>query len=272
VCVARHRRSNPRTDPRLFPSLNNHHPLYGVVRTLNGLTDGRGVHDLPNAVVDPEAAPAKNATRSTHLRLVKRRPALIDLNGRSRPIRVLVVDDHPLLREGIAALIAAASDISLAGAYASGDEAIRQFRALRPDVTLMDLLMPEMSGLDAMIAIRSEFPEARVVVVTTHAGDALITRALKAGAPGYLLKNAVHEELIDTIRTVHAGRRTVSPEVAIDVVTHAADDPLTPARSTCCTSWPPATRTGSSPTSSASLRMRSRSMMRKMEARSVPSW
>jgi len=147
----------------------------------------------------------------------------------SRPIRVLVVDDHPLLREGIAALIAAEPDIMVAGVCSGGREAIQHFRTLRPDVTLMDLLMPDMSGLDAMIGIRGEFPDARVVVLTTYDGDALIVRALKAGASGYLLKNAVHSELIDTIRSVHAGRKTLSPEVAIGLATHAADDPLTPA-------------------------------------------
>jgi DNA-binding NarL/FixJ family response regulator len=151
------------------------------------------------------------------------------MSAQSRPIRVLVVDDHPLLREGIAALIAAESDMALAGACSSGREAIQQFGTFRPDVTLMDMQMPEMSGLEAMIAIRGEFPKARVVVLTTYAGDALIVRALKAGASGYLLKNAVHDELIDAIRSVHAGRRTLSSEVAIEVATHATDDPLTPA-------------------------------------------
>src|ERR1700751_4442156 len=112
---------------------------------------------------------------------------------RSHPIRVLVADDHPLLREGIAALITAESDITLAATCSSGREAIQQFRTLRPDVTLMDLQMPEMSGLEAMIEIRSEFPDARVVVLTSYNGDALIVRALKAGASGYLLKNAVHD-------------------------------------------------------------------------------
>jgi len=148
---------------------------------------------------------------------------------RSRPIRVLVVDDHPLLREGIAALIAAESDIAVVGACSSGREAIQKFGTLRPDVTLMDMQMPGMSGLEAMIAIRGEFPKARVVVLTTYAGDALIVRALKAGASGYLLKSAVHDELIDAIRSVHAGRRTLSSEVAIELATHATDDPLTPA-------------------------------------------
>jgi DNA-binding NarL/FixJ family response regulator len=150
----------------------------------------------------------------------------------ARPIRVLIVDDHPLLREGIAALIAAESDITVVGVCSSGREAIQQFGTFRPDVTLMDMQMPEMSGLDAMIAIRGEFPKARVVVLTTYAGDALIARALKAGASGYLLKNAVHDELIDSIRSVHTGRRTLSSEVTIELATHATDDPLTPAEIT----------------------------------------
>jgi DNA-binding NarL/FixJ family response regulator len=148
---------------------------------------------------------------------------------RSCPIRVLVVDDHPLLREGIAALISAESDITLAATCSSGREAIQQFRTLRPDVTLMDLQMPEMSGLEAMIEIRSEFPSACVVVLTSYNGDALIARALKAGASGYLLKNVVHDQLVDTIRSVHAGQKTVSPAVAVALATHATDERLTPA-------------------------------------------
>ncbi len=150
------------------------------------------------------------------------------MHERGRPIRVLVVDDHPLLREGIAALIATESDITVVGACSSGREAIQKFGTLRPDVTLMDMQMPGMSGLEAMTAIRREFPKARVVVLTTFAGDALIVRALKAGASGYLLKNAVYDEVIDAIRSVHAGRRTLSSEVAIELATHATD-PLTPA-------------------------------------------
>jgi DNA-binding NarL/FixJ family response regulator len=151
------------------------------------------------------------------------------LDPAPRLIRILAVDDHPLLREGIAALIAAEPGMQLVSACTNGREAIQQFRALRPDVTLMDLQMPEMSGLDAIIAIRGEFPDARIIVLTTYTGDVQIVRALKAGASGYLLKNLVHKELLDTIRSVHAGRKTVSPEVSIELATHATDDLLTPA-------------------------------------------
>jgi DNA-binding NarL/FixJ family response regulator len=144
-------------------------------------------------------------------------------------IRILAVDDHQLLRDGIAALIAGEPDMQLVAACSDGREAIQQFRAFRPDVTLMDLQMPDMTGLDAIIAIRGESPDARIVVLSSYAGDAQVVRALKAGASGYLLKSLVHKELLDTIRSVHAGRRTLSQEVSIDLATHATDDPLTPA-------------------------------------------
>jgi DNA-binding NarL/FixJ family response regulator len=144
-------------------------------------------------------------------------------------IRILAVDDHELLRDGIAALIAAEPGMTLVGTCSNGRQAIQQFRALRPDVTLMDLQMPEMNGLDAIIAIRGEFPDARIIVLSTYAGDAQVVRALKAGASGYLIKNLVHKELLDTIRSVHAGRRSLSPEVSIELATHSTDDPLTPA-------------------------------------------
>ncbi len=143
-------------------------------------------------------------------------------------IRILAVDDHPLLREGIAALIAGEPGMQLVCACSNGHEAIQQFRALRPDVTLMDLQMPDMTGFDAMVAIRGEFPDARIIVLSSYAGDAQVVRALKAGAAGYLLKNLVHKELLDTIRSVYGGRRTLSPEVSIELATHATDDPLTP--------------------------------------------
>jgi DNA-binding NarL/FixJ family response regulator len=145
------------------------------------------------------------------------------------PIRILAVDDHPLIREGIAGLVAGQSDMSLVAQASNGREAIQQFRARRPDITLMDLQMPEMNGVDAMIAIRGEFPEARIIVLTTYTGDVQVLRALKAGARAYLLKNLLHKELLETIRAVHAGKKTVSPEVSFQLAEHATDDVLTPA-------------------------------------------
>jgi DNA-binding NarL/FixJ family response regulator len=145
------------------------------------------------------------------------------------PIRILTVDDHPVVRQGIAGLIAVQTDMILIGEASNGRDAIQQFRTHHPDVTLMDLQMPEMNGLDALIAIRNEFPDARIIVLTTYAGDAQILRALKAGAQGYLLKNTLHKELLETIRTVHAGKKTLSPEVSYEVAEHATDDTLTPA-------------------------------------------
>jgi len=142
-------------------------------------------------------------------------------------IRVLSVDDHPLLRDGIAALVSEQSDMELVAEAANGREAIEQFRKHKPDVTLMDLQMPEISGIDAMTAIRSEFPEARIIVLTTYAGDAQVMRALKAGARAYLLKGLLRKELLQTIRAVHAGQKRVPPEVAAELVGHAADDSLT---------------------------------------------
>jgi DNA-binding NarL/FixJ family response regulator len=142
-------------------------------------------------------------------------------------IRVLAVDDHPLLREGIAALIADETDITLVGEAADGREAVEQFRRLRPDVTLMDLQMPNMNGVEATITIRAEFPDARVVVLTTYTGDVQVPLALKAGASGYLLKNAMRKELLSTIRAVHAGRKVLSPEITFAVASHAAGVGLT---------------------------------------------
>src|SRR3981189_2349556 len=129
----------------------------------------------------------------------------------SSPIRILAVDDHALLREGITALVAGQSDMTLVAQASNGREAIHQFRTHRPDITLMDLRMPEMNGLDAMIAIRGEFPEARMIVLTTYTGDVQVQRALRAGAQAYLLKN-LHKELVETIRAVHTGKKTLSPE------------------------------------------------------------
>ncbi|HXX13417.1 MAG TPA: response regulator transcription factor [Candidatus Eremiobacteraceae bacterium] len=142
------------------------------------------------------------------------------------PIRILSVDDHPLLREGIAALLANQQDIKLVAQASTGKEAILQFRSHRPDVTLMDLQMPEMSGIDAIIAIRSEFRDASIIVLTTYAGDALAQRALKAGAKAYILKNHVRKDLLETIRAVHAGTKRIHPEVAAEIAAHAADDEL----------------------------------------------
>jgi DNA-binding NarL/FixJ family response regulator len=143
-------------------------------------------------------------------------------------IRVLAVDDHALLRDGIAALIGNQSDMELVGEASNGREAIEFFRQHRPDVTLMDLQMPEMGGIDALSAIRGEFPEARIIVLTTYAGDVQIFRALKAGARAFLLKGLLRKELLETIRAVHAGQKCLPPEIAAEVAEHATDDALTP--------------------------------------------
>jgi len=151
------------------------------------------------------------------------------MNASISPIRILAVDDHPIVRQGIAGLIGIQTDMILFGEACNGREAIQQFRMHHPDVTLMDLQMPEMNGIDALIAIRNEFPDAKIIVLTTYAGDTQIFRALKAGAQAYLLKNTLHKELMETIRAVHAGKKTLSPEVSYQVAEHATDDALTPA-------------------------------------------
>ena len=143
-------------------------------------------------------------------------------------IRILVVDDHSIFRQGIVWLLADQADMQLVAEASNGREAIQQFRAHRPDVTLMDLQMPEMNGLDAVIAIRGEFPEAKIIVLTTYTGDAQVLRALKAGARAYLLKNLLHREFLETIRAVHAGRKALSPEASFALAEHAMDNPLTP--------------------------------------------
>jgi DNA-binding NarL/FixJ family response regulator len=142
------------------------------------------------------------------------------------PIRVLTVDDHPLVREGIAALVAAQPDIVLVAEACDGYEAVQKFRLHRPDITLMDLQMPGMSGIDAIIAIREDFPNARIIVLTTYGGDNLAKRALSAGAQAYILKSSVRKELLDTIREVHKGHRRIHPEVADDLATHVTDETL----------------------------------------------
>ena len=144
-------------------------------------------------------------------------------------IRILTVDDHPLLRSGIAALLATQPDMSLVAEAANGHEAIQQFRAHHPDITLMDLQMPDMNGVDAMIAIRGEFPEARIIILTTYTGDVQVLRAMKTGARAYLLKTLLDKELLETIRAVHAGKKALSAEASFELAEHATDDLLTPA-------------------------------------------
>lgn len=142
------------------------------------------------------------------------------------PIRILAADDHPLLREGIAALIGTERDMRLVAEAATGRETVERFRAVRPDVTLLDIQMPEMSGIDALIAIRSEFPEAKVIILTTYGGDVLAQRALKAGAYAYVLKGLVRKDLLDTIRAVHVGQKRINPQVAAELAVHLGEDPL----------------------------------------------
>jgi len=151
------------------------------------------------------------------------------MSAESSLIRIMAVDDHPLLRQGIAGLVTDQSDMKMVAEASNGREAIQQFRTHRPDVTLMDVQMPEMNGVDAIIAIRGEFPEARIIVLTTYVGDVQVLRAIKAGARAYLLKNTLHKELLDTIRAVHSGKKTISPEVSFQLAEHATDDALTPA-------------------------------------------
>ena len=147
----------------------------------------------------------------------------------SKAIRILAVDDHPLFRSGISALVGTQADMALIAEAADGREAIQQHRLHRPDITLMDLQMPGMTGLDAMVAIRSEFPDAKVIVLTTYLGDVQVLRAMKVGARAYLLKSLLDKELLETIRAVHAGRKSLSPEASFELAEHATDEFLTPA-------------------------------------------
>jgi two-component system, NarL family, response regulator len=142
-------------------------------------------------------------------------------------IRIMTVDDHPLLRQGIAALLAGQPDMEVVAEASDGEEAIAQFRRHRPDVTLMDLQMPNVNGTEAISRIRSEFPDAKILVFSTYAGDVQVLHAMKAGARGYLLKGNVRTDLLDAIRTVHAGRKRIPPEIAAELANHAADDQLT---------------------------------------------
>lgn len=145
----------------------------------------------------------------------------------SKPIRILAVDDHPALRDGIAAIVELQPDMTMVGEASNGAEAVTAFADLRPDVTLMDLQMPEMDGLEAIVAIRKVAPNARIIVLTTYDGDVRAAQALKAGASAYLLKSALRTELLDTIRAVRSGRRHVPAEIAQEIAQHVADDPLT---------------------------------------------
>lgn len=160
--------------------------------------------------------------------LAKSRNDMTTQGTPSRPMRILLVDDHPLLREGMAAVIQGERDLELVGEASNGREAIERFRELRPDVTLMDLQMPEMDGVSATIAIRAEWSDARIVILTTYRGDAQALRALKAGASGYLLKNMIRTDLLDAIRSVHTGHRYIPQEIAAELAAHVTDDALSP--------------------------------------------
>src|SRR5246127_3968996 len=150
------------------------------------------------------------------------------MSANSKSIRILAVDDHSLLRSGIAALLATQTDMSLIAEASNGKEAVEKFRAHRPDVTLMDLQMPEMNGLDATSVILREFPEARIIVLTTYTRDVQVLSAMKVGARAYLLKTLLDKELLETIRAVHAGKKALAAEASYELAEHSTDDALTP--------------------------------------------
>jgi DNA-binding NarL/FixJ family response regulator len=142
-------------------------------------------------------------------------------------IRILLVDDHPIMREGISAVLSTEPEMTLVAEASNGREAIEQFRVHRPDITFMDLQMPVMNGTDAILAIRKEFPDARIVVLTTYSGDTQASRAFRAGASGFVLKNMVRKELVETVRCVHSGKKKIPPEIAVEMAEHHLDDALT---------------------------------------------
>src|SRR5262245_27305983 len=152
---------------------------------------------------------------------------LLSMSASATPIRILTVDDHSLLRDGIAALVSTQPDMEIVAEASNGTDAIELFRKMRPDVTLMDVQMPEIDGIEALIAIRNEFPDARIIVLTTYQGDVQARRALKAGAQAYLLKSLLRQELLVTIREVYAGRKRIGQEVAAQLADHFDDDALT---------------------------------------------
>ncbi|MBY0555951.1 MAG: response regulator transcription factor [Burkholderiaceae bacterium] len=141
-------------------------------------------------------------------------------------ITILSVDDHPLISQGIASVIESQSDMRLVGAASSGDEALSMYRQLRPDITLMDIQMPDMNGIDATIAIRQEFPQARIIILTTYEGDARALRAVKAGASGYLLKSMLRKDMLETVRQVHSGRSCIPANIAMELISCAGSDAL----------------------------------------------
>jgi DNA-binding NarL/FixJ family response regulator len=181
-------------------------------------TGCRGLRSVPAAIDSPTAAPVAAGAQRQHT----------TMSPVPSAIRIVVVDDHPLARAGIAALIADEPDMVVVGEAVDGREAVEQFRAHRPDVTLMDLQLPQMTGLEAMAAIRAEFPEARIIVLTTYTGDVHVVRALQAGASGYLLKSTLGKELLAAIRTVHRGRKALSPELSFELAEHGIQEALSP--------------------------------------------